>query len=145
MSALGLIGVAISVISLVISFAAFSRMRHLATYPYVTARRDNARTPLSVRWALAGPEREEWEVTKVRTVSGGGAILRAEPRANSHGDLFYVPVQPPVELPSLERPSSQILVTNPAEDTTLMFWLRSKSNPAMKTKRSILMKRIAGS
>jgi hypothetical protein len=134
------VGITISLLSLTVSIAAFrySRAKHLAGFPYIEAARLNALQPDAVDWGIVGPDRENWEATSVQG-EGTTRLLKSEPYDNGH-EVIARPVNPHEELLSIDRPQSPLFVAAD-KGGTLTFHLRSKANPAMKTRRTVKVPR----
>lgn len=133
-----LIGVSISAASLILSAAAFryARAKHLAGYPYIEARRDNGTEPTHVYWSIAGAERKDWEVTQIKAV-GRVRLAHVEYKQDGSGGLSPKPFDHWPLVQRLDSPATPIIATPNEVPGQLIFYLRSKANPSMRSRRRV--------
>ncbi|MEP9403350.1 hypothetical protein [Sphingomonas sp. VNH70] len=132
---LPLAAVVISTISLGVSALAFryARMKHLAAYPYVEARRGNREVKHAVHWSLLGPEAADWSVVKV----SGGRFYQVRTTLDGHGGEVHKPDTAAPLAAKLLRPDSPIMTERHDKPMTIRFHLRSKANAAIQVVREV--------
>lgn len=132
------IGISISAASFLLSAMAFryARAKHLAAYPYIEARRMEANHPDHIDWSIVGPERQDWEVVKIKRL-GGARLAGVDYETDGLGGRQAKDADPAKLARALTMPARCIIAIPDDSPVKLAFYLRSKANSAMKSRRVV--------